>query len=446
MQHALTPPQAGDAFELRVCDYFRVEITANRFWAQKSCCKVFHKKGYHSKDRNSNIVFDVAIELYLPGAKDYSSLVLIECKDYTHPVPVDDAEEFFAKVQQVGAANVKAVLASPAAFQSGTREFAKSKGIGLLRHFDRSEFKWELKRSPSASARSVVPDGSFTIADGLSQQNFQPQVFDLYLQSPTRETNSLWDFFEDLVIDSGLTPNEVRKIVNPRSRLSNLVPFLEKVALEEQGAEVLAALKYSGGEVSLEDLCAMESKRTGLLVKFEVAYPISGGDTGALGRILFEPLTIELFAQVTPHRGRERFTLAHELAHHLLSHGRFMVREYCEDNDFALRRGGAIDGTDISRMEFQANYLAAAVLMPRSHFLEDFQRLVRSLDISNRGFGALYVDAQPCNLRNYDVVTSELMQRYGVSRTAAKIRLESMGLLHDARQLTALRSADAFLG
>ncbi|MGA8516482.1 MAG: hypothetical protein WB821_17095, partial [Burkholderiaceae bacterium] len=98
----------GDALEKRIYDLFCEEIEADRFWAKKSNCKIFLKQGYYSKVRERNITFDVAIEIYLPGATDYSSLVLIECKNYKHAVPVDDAEEFFAKVQQVAAANCKA--------------------------------------------------------------------------------------------------------------------------------------------------------------------------------------------------------------------------------------------------------------------------------------------------------------------------------------------------
>src|SRR4029077_19539670 len=48
---------------------------------------------------------------------------------------------------------------------------------------------------------------------------------------------------------------------------------------------------------------------------------------------------------------------------------------------------------------------------------------------SLRGFGALYVDNQPCNLESYKLVASQLMRSYGVSRTVASIRLESLGLL-----------------
>ena len=144
----MTSTAAGNVLEEAIYALFRAEIDAGRFWAKKSNCKLYLKKGYFSKSRNSDIVFDVSIEIFLPGATDYSALVLIECKNYTHSVPVDDAEEFFAKAQQVGAANSKAILASTAAFQSGAREFAKSMGMGLLRYFDNRNFKWELRRSP----------------------------------------------------------------------------------------------------------------------------------------------------------------------------------------------------------------------------------------------------------------------------------------------------------
>ena len=72
--------------------------------------------------------------------------------------------------------------------------------------------------------------------------------------------------------------------------------------------------------------------------------------------------------------------------------------------------------------------------MPRANFLEDFRNLVRKLGLPNRGFGALYVDNQCCNLESYQTVTGALMDRYGVSRKATTIRLEALGLLQDARR------------
>jgi Zn-dependent peptidase ImmA (M78 family) len=183
-----------------------------------------------------------------------------------------------------------------------------------------------------------------------------------------------------------------------------------------------------------KERCGLKTLTGVALTKADLLHPI-------LGRIIFEPLEIQVFAQSD--RGRERFTLAHELAHHLLRHGHYMSREYCDEEDFFLHRQGIADGTDIARMEFQANYFAGSLLMPRTNFVEDFWRIVRSLGISDRGFGALYVDNQPCNLQSYRFVTNQLMQGYGVSRSAATIRLESLGLLRDVR--TAAKTVKSLL-
>ena len=435
----------GNSLERHIRDLFQSEIDADRFWAKRKNCKVFWRKGYFSKDRGTEIIFDVSIEVYLPGATEYSSLVLIECKNYGHRVPVDDAEEFFAKVQQVAAANSKAVIASTASFQSGAREFAKSKGMGLIRYFSPENFKWELKRSPSATARTTSAEEAEMVGSALSQEEFRSLAFDLYLQSPVRDTNSLWDFFEDLMLDSALTPEQARRVSNTRSKLTNQVPFYEKDDLESTGVDTLTALGYAAGEVNLDLLCARESARTGLVVETGLPTPDPNTSTPVLGRIVFNPLVIQVYAAGTINRGRDRFTLAHELAHHLLDHGRYLVRESCDDSDFVLRRSAAIDGSDVARMEFQANYLAASLLMPRTHVTEDFHRLVRTLDIADKGFGPLYVDDQPCNLQNFEAVTGRLMQKYGVSRTAAKIRLESIGLLRDARSRSGPRSIQGVL-
>ena len=429
----------GNILEKNIRDLFFTEINEDRFWARKENCKIFWKKGYYSRNRQGDIVFDVSIEMYLPGAMEYSSVIFIECKNYSHSVPVDDVEEFFTKVQQVAAANSKAVIASTASFQSGARTFAKSKGIGLLRYFDAKNFKWELNRSPSATARSTSADQAYLVEAGLGQENFRSQAFDLYMQSPVRETNSLWDFFEDLMFDSVFSPDEVRKVANPRKKLTNQVMFYEKESLESQSGEILAELSYVGGEVNLLELCARETRRVGLVLKTGVASLEPDSLTPVLGCISFDPLVIQIFTSESPNRGRERFTLAHELAHHFLNHGRYLVRESCDDSDFVLQRREIVGGSDIARMEFQANYLAASLLMPRMQIIKDFQHLIRILEIPNKGFGPLYVDDQSCNLQNFTLVTGQLMQRYGVSRVAVKIRLESIGLLCDARGERGLR-------
>jgi Zn-dependent peptidase ImmA (M78 family) len=174
---------------------------------------------------------------------------------------------------------------------------------------------------------------------------------------------------------------------------------------------------------------------------FEVDLPDMKFVNPVLGRILFQSMEIHIYRQVAPRRARERFTLAHELAHHILNHSRYMFREYCDEEDFTLSRSDTSVGTAIARMEFQANYFASCLLMPRTNFIEDFRRLAQTRDILDKGFGALYLDNQRCNLESYELITNALMRAYGVSRTAATIRLEALGLLRDARTYTPLRSS-----
>ncbi|MDZ4289021.1 MAG: ImmA/IrrE family metallo-endopeptidase, partial [Prosthecobacter sp.] len=301
-----------------------------------------------------------------------------------------------------------------------------------------------LKRSPSAAAVSTSVDAAMAVEDGLTRPDFSSLAFEMFLQSPKRQTNCLWDFMEDLVLDSGFSRSQARQVANRRTKTINQVPFLGKPELEDRSSAILSDLGYVGGEVSLDQLCARETWRSKLTVMTDVAPPTELG-SAVLGRIVFDPLVIEVYAQPTPNRGRERFTLAHELAHHLLDHGRYLLHETCEDGDFVLHRPDLLNTGDIARMEFQANVLAACLLMPKACIIADFRRVARSLGIANKGFGELYVDAQPCNLMNYEALTHQLMECYGVSRAAIKIRLESLGLLCDARDQTNLHSVQRLL-
>lgn len=434
MSSPVSSIEKGNALEDQIYHFFSSEIAAHRLFAKPSCCKIRKKPRYYSRDRNNEIEFDVSIEIYLPGMSDFSFVVLIECKNYNKSVPVNDVEEFFCKVQQVAAANSKSIVASKGAFQASTLEFAKSKKIGLLRCFDQSNCKWDLLRSPSMSAYASAGISEENVLYGLSDDSYQSEFYDFYLQSPTRYTHSISDFFEDLLLDEVISPSQLRHILNPKMKRFEVVPFREKGEIEERASEILQALLYSDGTVPLEMLCAKEHENTGLVVRLETEPSKEALQKGILGRISFEPLQIEVFRQPEPIKERTRFTLAHELAHHLLGHGRYMRREYCQNSDFSQNQNITIEGSEVARMEFQANYLAAALLLPKHNIMVDFRNLLRTLDLPNRGHGQLYVDDQLCNLQNFHMVTTHMSRKYQTSHTATKIRLQELGLLQDHRK------------
>jgi len=173
--------EKGDKLEDTIYSVFKEIIENGDFVASKDRCKIFQKKGYYSKDREKDIKFDVSIEIYLPGHESYSILYIIECKNYGHAVPVDDAEEFYAKVQQISGANIKAVIASNSSFASGTFAFSRSKGIGLVRYYNRKSLEWVLSRSPSSllSKTHALTDWQ-NAYNGLHSENYESNCFDFY--------------------------------------------------------------------------------------------------------------------------------------------------------------------------------------------------------------------------------------------------------------------------
>ena len=421
--------QKGDQLEDKIFNYFKDLIDSDQFLAKKSNCKIFQKKGYYSKDREGNIIFDVSIEIFFPDSDKYSILILLECKNYNSAVPVNDIEEFFAKIEQVGAANTKAIIASTNSFQSGTINYAKSKGIGLLKYFDPTNVDWELKRYSSQDSFINSYSSTESVKECLSNPNFRSKYFDLYMQSPSNHTNDLWVFIADLITETTLTRQEIASLINSKNRISIPVEFIEKSRLEKHSNRILKDIGYLSGEVSLEDICTLEKARSNLNVVVGMQAPNLEFQRNILGRILFESSEIQIFTSLNSNRSRERFTLAHELGHYFLKHGRYLIRESCDESDFSIFLSAIEDKNAISRLEFQANYFAANLLMPKNNFTNDFWKFADEIGLKNRGFGALYIDNQQCNRKDYMHITTRLMNYYGVSRTAIDVRLESLGLL-----------------
>lgn len=132
----------GDKFENEVFNHLKKELEDERLHVHGRRSNIFSKKAYYSKDRESNIITDISIETFLPEAKDYSLLTVIECKDYKGAIPVDDIEEFHSKVQQITGNNVKAIFATKSALQRGALTYAKSKKIGVIRYLPSEQIKW----------------------------------------------------------------------------------------------------------------------------------------------------------------------------------------------------------------------------------------------------------------------------------------------------------------
>jgi hypothetical protein len=342
----------GDILESQIFTLLKREIVKGHFFVKPDCCRIFSKKGYYSRDREKDIIFDLSLEIYLPGQSQYSILILIECKNYNHPVPPDDAEEFFAKIQQISGANVKGIIASTNSFQEGTVRYSKSKGIGLLRYYAKDKIKWELLRSPSALVSFGYAAREWeTARKGLLTESYTSRYFDCYCYQGENYTNSLKAFFSRLLVEDvgGEIKNDLAKVLNKPDDNRWLVKYLDASQIEDISQGILKGIAYSQGEVSLDSICKLQLKGNNLSLIYEAAKPNSSKAEEVLGSITFKPLQIKIYRSTEHWKERERFTLAHELAHYFLGHSRYMSGEYLDGKD--LEEPTDLGVKDIMRME-----------------------------------------------------------------------------------------------
>ena len=132
---------------------------------------------------------------------------------------------------------------------------------------------------------------------------------------------------------------------------------------------------------------------------------------------------------------RRRYTEAHEAAHFILHKDFYdwLDRKYANARSEYLRHTACRIGepknfkprTDSEWREWQADKLAAALLMPKGPFIEHFRRVISALGVQK---GYLSME-RPEDVRIYASVRNYIADTFVVSRTAAEIRMKNLNLL-----------------
>lgn len=112
-----------------------------------------------------------------------------------------------------------------------------------------------------------------------------------------------------------------------------------------------------------------------------------------------------------------------------------MVRESCHDEDIDTENAETVNLKDVRRMEWQANYFASCLLLPKDQFEREFFRQAHLHELSDRGYGLLYLDDQKCNIDTFYRVTAPLAHEFQVSRSVIKLRLLKLGFLNEAQRM-----------
>lgn len=167
------------------------------------------------------------------------------------------------------------------------------------------------------------------------------------------------------------------------------------------------------------------------------------GEEDVLGAIWFERREVVIDHQLDPEmfperEGRYRFTLAHELGHWQLHR-----REQGQARRQAGRPAFICRSSSRERVEWQADYFAACLLLPRPLVYRAWRELNGGRATCVAQFAAARADIVqeeflrrgqiPLTTReedNYllDAAAQPLAEQFGVSPTAMRIRLEELGL------------------
>ncbi len=170
----------GTAFEIKVKSIVEELLKDGEFSIAGNFYEVFHKKGYYSDKRKSDIIIDLSIEFRRTEIANPSLYVFIECKDYKTPVPVSDIEEFYAKANQISGVNVKALLFTTSSIQEGGFTFANSVGMGIVRILDDDSLSWMIERTTRHLVAGAPNSVSTNVMNALLNEYFVSTKHDTF--------------------------------------------------------------------------------------------------------------------------------------------------------------------------------------------------------------------------------------------------------------------------
>lgn len=386
----------GTEFEKKVLAYFSSLLENDELtFAQRKYSKIYHQKKYPT-DTSREIIFDITIENYNPlvSSTDWSSLVVIECKNLNSKVNIGDFDEFRAKLKDISETGIKGIFVTTKGFPQSIIEKARKEHIALI-VLSETNAEWIVGRDTNINPEQLMP-----ILLGEKANGINPLVYDdgLFL--------NLYDFLKgiDIVIDETqfleipyYNPEEIQKIANDL--------YLECNVISNDIAREILYKKFGDFRITFENL-----------------------PKNVLGLLSIQNKVITLSECIRTDINRQHFTIAHEIGH-LVLHVPLIenkITEICEYNEHSQL---IMESKTLKRMESQANKFASFLLLPQRQFMIAFNKLLNEVNIRK---GRLYLDHQLCNKIDVYYVLGELSRMFQVSKEVVKIRLKEAGLFEES--------------
>ncbi|EUB97334.1 protein of unknown function DUF955 [Rhizobium sp. CF080] len=375
-------------------------------------CKILRKKKYPSRDRGAPVEFDVVIELYHPGRQKPHFFAVFECKNYAGAVPEDRVREFSDKLKEIFPNRHKGVMVVSSKLQSGARNVAESRGLGIAKYDERgAEIVVDRKGRSFLDTHSVK--SQIFRGEGIAK----PLKFSAYC-----EGNYFGTVAEFL---ASLEPGyEATQSVSGSPRVS--VPYIAAEDIKKATEEILKQIEYEAGPVDLAKICLM----LGIDLRFTNSVIRGADGAQILGSANFDLNTIEINSHQDSNQ--QRFTIGHEIGHFCLRHQNYLRSETILERDLEIS-SEASNPLNYDRLEFQANAFSADLILPDRAFIFAMARFRLQLGIKYRGLGFIFVDDQQDNLLVYYKFLTLLSIEFEASKQMIEIKLRKMGLLNDQR-------------
>ena len=126
--------------------------------------------------------------------------------------------------------------------------------------------------------------------------------------------------------------------------------------------------------------------------------------------------------EILKYENRLRFTLVHEISHLLLHEE---LQQILLNNKVLI----LLPESQKARIELQANKLTSYILLPPEQFMTELNYIIHKYNLNNNRGYYIYLDSQPCNINQWNCISTYLSSKFGVSKDVIKRRLKDIGFL-----------------
>lgn len=343
-----------------------------------------------------DIDVDVSIDVYttqefMDNDKPTQTYIF-ECKNLSHTLDIADFDEWRGKLGDLGRTGHKLYIVCRKGFSKQTIKYAECERVGLIKFPYDSDVKYILPRT-------IITYNNYSQSMSSLQGETDEEEITCY-------DNYSFSTLSDILINQKLPIKEKYRLEAPHYTNDHIEEVTKEILdTHHDYADILVSLLE-------DDSFPLVSTK---------ALPFD-----RLGYLEIPTRNIYLSSVLEVGCPRYRFVLAHEYGHYIL-HRDILDNKIAVlyENDETLK-SLCVSNKELKVLERQANRFASYLLMPKYEFVRTVIELFGIYDI-RRGF--MYVDHQPCNLKDYHCVTSRLSAKYLVSKQAAAYRMMDLGLL-----------------